>query len=471
MEPALKKLPPLRRALLFVPIALLAALLAFLLVGFPTDQVALAILVAPFAGVAVAWWLVGWPQIARKDGKPLVEPRVKPWLFFVAFPLYLAFAYPFLGLALSPILPPALVVYAPLGLAVVVAAVGAYFTTGFPSFGKDAQAAWGRIPPKTRPWLSIPVGLLLSLVFYFLLGWALTVYTGAPWAPLLALPVGLVAGFALAILLLGFPRPERSVAQMVPRPPGNARPGLLVATWLLLGLPCAFAAGLLLALVPFVPRAYELPTSLLAGFLLSFGLAVLVWGLPGRWRKLPDYTPGVSPEVRVALVFPLTVGIAGLVSFSLGFAGLDFALALLFGTLVGIVVAVLATGTHRRLREARAPEAIPEKVKPLLLFPVWIVVASLLFVPLTWALPAWLPLNLVAALLVGFVVAFLLIERDVYGEWRGERARKRAFRAELRRMRAERLGAAPAAAAASPPPAREEPREKRGLFRRKRKEG
>lgn len=453
MEPLLKKWSPVRRAVAFVPFVILGALLAFLLVGFPTNQIAIAILVAPFAGVAFAWLLVGFPRVARKDGRPLVEPRVKPWLFFVAFPLYALFAYPFLGLALSPFLPPALVVYVPMGLALAIAGVGAYFTTGFPAFGKDVRDTWARVPPKTRPWLSIPIGLVLSLVLYFLIGWGLTAYLGVPWAPLAALPLGLVLGFTLAVLALGFPRPEKPVKDLVPRAPGNARPGLLVATWLLLGLPCAFAAGLALGYVPFVPAEYELAASLLIGFLLSFALAVLVWGLPGRWRKLPDYTPGVSNEVRVALVLPLTFAVAAVVAFALGLAGLDLLPSLLIGTVLGLASAVLATGTHRTLRQTRAPATIPEKVKPLLLFPTWIVLAAVVFVPLTWFLPAWFPINLAIALLVGFAVAFILVERDVLGEWRGERARKRALKADIRRIRAERLGAAPAAAASAPAPA------------------
>src|SRR5438552_14321473 len=68
-KPVLASWPQKRRNLLFGPIALGVFLVVFLAIGFPTSDPFVAGLVALPAAIAGAWALLGWPVVARKDGK------------------------------------------------------------------------------------------------------------------------------------------------------------------------------------------------------------------------------------------------------------------------------------------------------------------------------------------------------------------------------------------------------------------
>src|SRR5438067_1422403 len=99
--PVLAAWPQKRRNVLFAPIALALFLVLFLAVGFPTSDPFTAGLVALPVAVAGAWALVGWPLVTRKDGKPLVEPQHRPFLFFALAPILFVVGYPIFGILLT----------------------------------------------------------------------------------------------------------------------------------------------------------------------------------------------------------------------------------------------------------------------------------------------------------------------------------------------------------------------------------
>src|SRR5260221_14124394 len=108
-KPVLAAWPQKRRNLLFAPIALGLFIVLFLAVGFPTGDPFIAGLVAIPGAVAGAWALLGWPVVARKDGKPLVEPQHRPFLFFALAPIFFIVGYPIFGILLTKLaLPTAL---------------------------------------------------------------------------------------------------------------------------------------------------------------------------------------------------------------------------------------------------------------------------------------------------------------------------------------------------------------------------
>jgi hypothetical protein len=450
VEPLLRTLKPRDRAVAFVPAALGGAVVLFLLLAYPTNQIAVSLLVAPFGGLAIAWLLLGWPRLARADGTPYVTPRAKPWFFFPVFILLSVFLYPFLGLALTPYVPLAFVVYAPLALAVALAGVASFYLVGFPPIWDDFMIAWGRVPAGTRPWLSVPAALALSLGLYFLVGWSLTAFASLPWAPLVAFPIALLAGAALAVLVFGLPRPARGVAELVPAPPGNARPILFGTTWFVSTAILLYAVGALLTSYapPSLPARGVLPISVVVAAILSLGIAVLVWGTPAKWRRLPDYTPGVAPEVKAALLPGLWIVATLVLTVVAGLAGLDFLPSLASSAIVAFAVVVVAAGGLRSIRHRRP--SIPEAIQPAVFFVAWVAFAAVLLLVSDILLPIVSPgmatdptrftSESMLAVLGGLALAFGAADLELSKQWMEKRARRRALRREIAEMRVARLG-------------------------------
>ncbi|MHB8586135.1 MAG: hypothetical protein ACYDDF_09930 [Thermoplasmatota archaeon] len=444
MEPILKKIPPLRRAAFFIPSAIVAGLIVLLGIAIPTNNIALAVLVSPIAGILIAWVLLGWPRLVKADGSPMIAPRLRPWLFFPVAIILAIFLYPFAGLALTAYVPIDYVVYAPMAAAVVMAIGLAYLATGFPPIWKDFRELWGRVPPRTRPWLAVPVALVLSLSFYFLVGWALTSYESLSWAPLAALPVALLLGVALAVLVFGVPKPERPVGEMLPKPSASARPFLLLATWIVFGVLLTLGSGVAITSSGALPRSQELIVSTLVGFVLAFPIATLVWGLPRRWRKLPDYTPRHDPEVRIAAVPALGMVVLIFATLLLGNVGLDIVPSFGLGFVLSVLAMALLGGGFRRILRPRIPD-FPETVQPVIFLTLALGVAALTFVVLLFSLPlavpglgettVFLPTLLALSVGAGILVGLPLSQRGLFRMLVHERSRRRALKREIAAIR------------------------------------
>ncbi|HVL48985.1 MAG TPA: hypothetical protein VM889_10550 [Candidatus Thermoplasmatota archaeon] len=442
MKPVLAKTPALKRTLLFVPTAVGAALLVFLVLGMTTHLFDISLLVAVPAGLATAWILLGPPEVRLKDGRPLVPSAVKPYLFFpIAAILFVAF-YPFVGLFLTQVAPIQFLAWATIGVSLAAGAAIAYLLVGFPKFWVGAATAWRRIPTETKPYLSFPAGLALAALFYFLIGLGLT-GVDPVLAPLVAAPVGLLAAFAIAFFVFGVPRPRR--LPKMPDVPGRPRPLLLAATFAVLLAPMAWLVGGALSLVPGLPTSFELPIALLAGAALASAFALLLWGGPSRWRRYPDYVPGVSREVRHAAAGPAGLVASALVMAAWTLSGLDLVWGLVLALPAGALAAFAVAGTSGVARRAAD---VPDRVKPLVLFPAWLALAGLIALALTAAFPGNVMWNLAAGLLVGLAVTLVALESSFLKSSLAERRAEREARARL----AARRKAALAEAAETPIP-------------------
>lgn len=457
MRPVLEGWPQKKRNLWFGPMALGGFLVAFLVTGFvmtaaapEANGVLVALLVGPAVGVALAWRLFGWPHLTTSTGKPLVSERAKPFLWFPLFLVFTFVGYVVLGTFLTPILPPTVLAYVALVASMLASGVLAYWLVGFPRLVKLAKDEWAQVPVERRPFLFFPIAAALTLLFYFLIGLALT-QTSLPLSvqPLLALPAGLLLACAAAYLLVGFPKPQRSLKQYVPEVPGRARPLAFFLTFLVAGLPLAYLAGLALSLSPGLPHAALLPLALVLGYAAALGVAALAWGTPKRWRQFSDYRPGLPKGARIALFVPIVVGcgVAGaIVAYALG---LDLFWGILPGTAAGVLVGLRLSGAWARLADLRGdsrtilPE-MPDMVKPLVLFPVWFLVGGLLFVVITYAAPRLFGVAFVASAVLGLAVAVYLVEEATIKEAWVERRERKAAEAERKRRREEALRGASA---------------------------
>src|SRR5581483_482879 len=171
MKPVLAKLSPERRTLLFAPVALGALLFWFLLLAIVTPDIYYPIVLCLPAGVATAYALLGWPILTHKDGRPLVDAKIRPYFFFpLAFFLSLL-AYTVVGVPLtrSP-LDADVVTYVSIALAFGIGCTLAYLAVGFPTAHKRLPDLYRQIPPERRRHFFWPFWVLFFLILYVGLG-------------------------------------------------------------------------------------------------------------------------------------------------------------------------------------------------------------------------------------------------------------------------------------------------------------
>lgn len=460
MQPVLSKLPPMRRMVLFPAIAAGVFLLAFLILALATQHFLLTMLLAPTLGIGAAYVLVGFPELRKKDGTPLVEPKVKPYLFFALAPLLFLVLYPLLGVALTgtPV-PLKWLAIVSLGLSLVLGCALAYVLVGFPNLYGAALKQYQTIPPERRPFLFFPLFVLFFLVGYLVLGVASTrLLPKVPADPvallnvqvLVILPVAALLAAGAALLLVGFPKPTKAPSEYLPKVTGKRRPQLFLATFVLAGIPLTLVVGALLTAIAktdaaseaFLPPDLVLPLALVLGYTLSLGIAALAWGTPRQWRRYDDYTPGLPPKARVPAIVAASLATALGIVVIFGVAGLDIFWGLIVGILAGGLVLLAGTGGLRlilaRRKEATLVPDLPDGLKPLILFPAWFLLAGFLFAVLTYTLPGLVALNAVLGLVVGLVVSILLLEAPLWKEMREERRLQK----EKRRAWEERRAAA-----------------------------
>ncbi len=452
-----------KRNLRFFLAAGLGSLLVFLVLGFYLTSAKpewngflLAMLVGPVVGVGAARLRYGWPRFETREGNPLVPPEHRPYLFFAIMPAIAALVYVVLGVYLTPVFDrPDLVPYVSFAVGVVGGSAAAYALVGFPRFWRPLLDAWRRVPPETRPWTFFLVAPVLAFFFFMVVGLALTAASNAVATllpieaqPLVALPVALLAGAGAAYLLVGVPKPARPVREYVPDVPGRLRPAAFAVTWFLVAVPCTLLAGWGLSYAPRLSDAVLVPAALLLGLTLALGATVLAWGTPRRWRRYPDYTPGVPEPLRVALLLPVaiaTVAVGGVASAAAGF---DLFPGLVLGGLVGLPLGLAVSGILPRLVRAARGRArggeLPDMVKPLVLFPTWFLVAAGTFMLLAYAFPQYGGAITILSVALGLLVAIAMVEAGTWREWRARRREARARAREARRRRKEALAGAPA---------------------------
>lgn len=470
LKPVLASWPPKKRAIGFPAFAVGIFLVSFVAIGLGTQNFFLAMLLPPLLAVGGAYALVGFPDVKRKDGQPFVEPRYKPYLFFVLAPLLALILYPVLGIALTQAgLPLKYLAIVCIVLALALAIGAAYFLVGVPNLHAAARRQYEQLPPERRPYLFFVLAPVFFLILFFTLGAASTQLVGLmagggdPTAMLnlqllVVAAVCLAAACLLAWLLVGLPAVLTKPAHHMPKVTGKYRPRIFAATFILAGIPLVVIVGALLTYFTPLPSMAVLGLALLLGFALSFGVAALAWGTPSRWRKFEDYQPGIDARVRTPLFLGISL-LAGLVVIvAFGVANLELFWGMLAGVFVAATVALFLTGLHRpilaRRGEATLVPDLPDGVKPLILFPAWLVVSGLLFAVMTYALPSGLvPVNAIVSILVGLALAFFLLEQPLLKEMRAQRKAQRQKRKEWETRRKQRLAEAEAARSADTPDA------------------
>lgn len=459
-KPVWSTWPAKRRTTWFGPLALGVFVVVFLILGFATNDPFAALTFALPLSIAGAWALVGWPEIRRKDGAPLVDPKVKPYLFFPTFILGALILYPFLGRWITVVgLDPAYLAIASLALSIPTAAGVAYLLFGFPAFWSHARESYARIPPDRRPFLFFPVFAVTFLLLYLALGVgstkALDRFRGQTALllnvqVLLLLPVCLILAALAAYLLVGFPTPARKPWESLPKVTGRHRPKAFIVTLLLAGAPLTVAVGALLTwaasrttAVDFLPETLVLPLALILGYSLSLGLAALWWGTPRRWRRYEDYEPGLTLRARLGAAGAAALATLLVVTLVFGLAGVDIFWGLLAGALLGGIVALVITGTHRHVAARRDAETfvpdLPERVKSLVLLTGWLVIALVLFSILTYALPDLVAWNVITAIVVGLGLSLFAVEQGLLKDWILDRRREREKRKAWKARRKEAL--------------------------------
>lgn len=455
MDPVLKAWPAKKRTAWFVPMAAGIFLLAFLIVAFGTQSPFLAMLLPPILGVAGAYVLLGWPQIQTKDGKPLIEPKVKPYLFFVLAPFFAIVLYPIFGIALTQVgLPLKWLAIVSILLAATSAVTLAYLLVGIPNVYAAARKQYTDIPPERRPYLFFPLFVLFFLVLFLTLGVVSTKLVGTLAAGedpssllnlqvLVLLPLCLLVAGLLAWLLVGIPKVLTAPAQHMPRVPGRHRPRAFFLTLLLLGIALTYVIGAILTYAVDLPGVVVLPLALLLGYVLSAGVALLAWGTPAKWRAHDDYRPALPPEARTPLRVLGAIALGVVVVVAFGLAGIDLFWGVLVGALVTGIAILFATGVHRAIFARRNEETLvpdlPDGLKAILFFATWIVLAFVLFAILTFLLPGLVAVNALVGIVVGLAVGFLVLEQPLLKELREERRRERAKRKEWEARRKARL--------------------------------
>lgn len=457
MKPVLSAWPAKKRTNFFAPFVLGIFVVSFLIVALGTQNIFLAFLIPPVIAVGGAYALLGWPQIQTKDGKPLIEPRYKPYLFFVLAPIFSLALYPIVGLLLMTVgIPPTkwvaiLSILLALGLGI----AGAYFLVGIPNIYASARRQYAAIPPERRPFLFFPLFVVFFLVLYLALGVATNRLLPINIQILILMPACLALAGVLAWLLVGIPKAITAPAHHLPKVTGKHRPRAFFFTFLLVGIPLTLILGTLLTNYSPLPSMLVLALALVLGYVCSMGIALLAWGTPASWRRYDDYEPALPATARMPLRIAGAIVLGIAVALGLGIAGID----LFWGLLVGLVVAglaiVLLTGAHRRVLARRGQATLvpdlPDAMKPLILFPTWFLIALLLFAVLTYVLPGLVGFNALIAILVGLAVAFLLLEQPLLKEVRAERARERQKRRDWEARRKARLEEAEKGSAPSPP--------------------
>lgn len=456
MKPLLASKPAMWRSLLFGPTLLGLLIVVFLVLGFATDQFLVSLIASAAVALAGTVALLGWPEVKRKDGKPLVDPRWKPYLFFLLAPALGVFFYMLFGAVLTQLaLPAQLLAYASLGLSVVAACALAYWLVGFPHVIRGARTAYATVPPERRPFLFFPLFVVIFLVVFLGLGVTTTQAMGKLGDSqlllniqvLVLLPVSLLVAGVGAYLLVGIPKPQRSPTQYLPKVTGKHRPWVFAATFLLLGIPLTLLIGMLLTWVAgrvaAFPAGLILPLALLLGYMLSLGIAALGWGTPRKWAQYDDYTPGIPPRARVPLYVASGVAVWLGVTLIFGLAGADIFWGLLTGAILGILVGLQLAGimglVAQRRRERTIVPDMPDRLKPLIFFPAWLVMSALLFTVLTYTLPDIVHWNLLASLVISLAILLFLLEQPLLLDLVADRQREREKRKAWEQRRQERL--------------------------------
>lgn len=458
MKPVLASMPQKRRNVLFVPAAFGMFLVVFLILGFALDDVFYPLVIAAPLAVAGAWALFGWPVVTRKDGKPLVEEKWKPFLFFPLALVFALVAYPILGVFLTKAgTPPKWLAPASILIAAILGCAAAYVLVGFPHVIRAARHAYEEIPPERRPFLFFPVFAVTFLILYIGLGVGFTELLGKfedkvvfllNIQVLLLLPVTLILAALVAFLLVGFPKPQRPPSQYLPKVTGKHRPRAFLLTLLLAGIPLTVIVGFMLTAAAktnprLLPDELLLPLALVLGYSLSLGVAAAVWGTPARWRRFDDYQPGLSPRARVGAAG--AAGFATLLAVTVGFgiAGVDLFWGLLVGLLLGGVLTLVIAGAHRRIAERKGEPTLlpdlPDRAKSLVIFTTWLVLALVIFSVTTYALPDLIAWNALLAVGAGLVVAFVLVEQGLVQRMLAQRRAEREKRKAWQKRRKEAL--------------------------------
>jgi hypothetical protein len=453
MKPVLAAWPQPRRNVAFPIVAFVVFLVLFFAIGFATEDVFYPLLVGIPAGIAAAWLLVGWPVLALQGGKPLIEPEHKPFLFFPLAVGFTIVAYPVLGVFLTKAsVPPKYLVTASLALAVLVSCGAAYYLVGFPRLVRFVRQRYAQMPPERRPFLFFPVFAVLFLILYIGLGVGTTQAMGQfqdkvvlllNIQVLLLLPITLLVAALAAYLLVGFPRPQKPIREALPKVTGRHRPRAFLLTFLLAGVPLTVLVGYLLTTLAqsgntssaFLPDALVLPLALLLGYSLSLGLAVAVWGTSARWRRYPDYVPGLTPRARLGAAGAAGLAVALAVVVGSGLADVDIFWGLLVGAILGIAVGLLVSGAYRRIAARRGADTLlpdlPDRLKSVVILTTWLVLALVVFSVLTYALPGLVAWNAAIAIALGLAVSFALVEQAWIGsslaELRAARRRRKAW--------------------------------------------
>lgn len=460
--------PAKKRNAWFGPLALGVFVVVFLALGFLTQDVFWPLVVALPLSFAGAWALVGWPEVRRKDGRPLVEPALRPYLFFPTALVGFLVLYPFWGVVLTKAaVSPTYAALLAIALALLTAVGLAYLLFGFPNVFRGARDAYARIPPERRPFLFFPVFAVVFLLLYLGLGvgttQAMDRFQGKTVLllnvqVLFLLPVSIVVAALIAYLLVGFPRPQKPLRETMPKVTGKHRPKAFLVTFLLAGAPLTILMGTLLSWAAdqqssaaFLPDEVVLPLALLLGYSLSLGVAALAWGTPRRWRRYEDYEPGLSPRGRVATAGAVGLAVLLAVVIGAGLAGVDIFWGLLVGLILGALAALLVAGAHRRIAARKGAPTLmpdlPERAKSIVLFTSWLVIALVVFSVMTYALPDIVAWNALLAIVLGLGISLFVVEqgliKDALAARREEKAKRKAW--EQRRKEALASGAAAAA--------------------------
>jgi hypothetical protein len=457
--PPLVTVPEERRGLipwLYFPLAVVVFLLGYLVLGIVYTRLGLPVAwsaYVPLVGAVVLGLTVPYPIVGFPSFAPFAQAALgrvpedwwdhTPWLFFPLAIVFAFVAYLLVGLAYtaSP-LPTLYLTQVSVILAVLVGPAVAYLLVGIPEPPENLRHPLHVVPEESRPWLFLPLGLVFTLLLFFLVGVA---YTSLPVFPLdAALPLALVAsvllGFGAAYALVGVPTPERPAREYAPDMPPAARPVAFVVALLVAGPLLAFVVGLGLAQLPVLPQPFFLPLTLILGYLLAFGLATLAWGVPGRWKGVP--APGLPEDARLALVLPLALVLGAFFTFLVELlTPIPLVPSVLVGGSAGVLVALYGTGATDRLqateRETLLPE-LPETVKPLVFLPTWAGVATLVTfllgyggISFTW--------GLVVGLSLGFALALAVVEEPLLREALGRRREEKARKERLEQRRQELL--------------------------------
>lgn len=441
--PLLGRLSAAKRTRLFAPVAIGLGFVLFFVVGLATASFPAALLTGFPLGVAGAWALLGAPEVKRKDGKPWIDPAVRPWMALPTALVAGTVIYFLVGIAVTatPQVPIDYAAYLTLAAAVVGGVALGLALFGPPPLAKVPADAWKRVPADRKPWTFFPLALVLFALLYYGLGVALTAYVPSDDAPqaLIALPIALLVGCGLAYLLVGIPRPRRSMQEVLPTIPAKGRPALFAATIVLLGPFFGFLLG------PFVtaaalPGVLDLYAGLAAGLVLAAALAFVVWGGPGRWSRHGEWRTEIAPPVRLALFAPTALLVGVVAAAVADVAGAPFSAALAVGAVLGLAAGLAASGGLRRVPSApKALRETPEIVKPLLFLAAWILVGGAVYVAFTsvfFAHPGW---AVALSVVLGFAAAVAVVEAPLLAAWQEERRREREERRELRRERAARL--------------------------------